>query len=202
MTADIKDTFLKVLEWVGHSPVRLFILSVIAMFGMVMWFVYTEKDAFMASYRAQQALPRMNGKYDEATAFIMKQSDAELVAIFEVNPLLNTRRMVYMTIKPDVRIKTYDGVDVGLFTNNQDNNKDVVDLMSGNIPCSEYTRPQSLIGFYYLEKGVTYMCRISVPPEPSKFIGQISVGWKEKPSDEARMHTIIRIASEILWNRQ
>ena len=86
MTADIKDTFLKVLEWVGHSPVRLFILSVIAMFGMAMWFVYTEKDAFMASYRAQQALPRMNGKYDEATAFIMKQSDAELVAIFEVNP--------------------------------------------------------------------------------------------------------------------
>lgn len=202
MTADIKDTFLKVLEWVGHSPVRLVILSVIAVVGMAMWFVYTEKDAFMASYRAQQALPKMNGKYEEATAFIMKQGEADLVAIFEVNPLVNTRRVVFMTIKPDVRIRSYEGVDVGLFTSNLDNNRDVVDLMSGNIPCSDYTRPQSLIGFYYLEKGVSYMCRISVPPDPSRFIGQITVGWKEKPSDIARIHTIIKVASEILWNRQ
>jgi hypothetical protein len=201
MVGDIKDTFLKTLEWVGHNPMRLFTLIVIAMFGMGMWFVYTEKDAFMNSYRAQQALPHMNGKYEDATTFIMRQGEADLVAIFEVNPLLNTRKLVYLTVKPEGRVRTNEGIDVGLFTNNLDNNRDVVELMSGNVPCSSYTRPQSLIGFFYMEKGITYMCRISVPPDPSRFIGQITVGWKEHPSDDQRMRTVIRVAAEILWNR-
>ena len=29
---DIKDTFIKVLEWVGHNPLRLIILLVIGLF--------------------------------------------------------------------------------------------------------------------------------------------------------------------------
>lgn len=201
MIGDAKDGFFKTLEWVGHNPVRLLFLIIIAVVTMGMWFVYTEKDNFMASYRAQQALPRMNGKYEEAAAFILKQTPAVLVSIFEVNPLLNTRKVVYMTAHPDGRVKSYDGIDVGLFTNNLDNNKDVVELMSGNIPCSHYAKPQSLIGFFYIERGVTYMCRISVPPDPSRFIGQITVGWKEPPDDVQMAQTIVRVASEMLWTR-
>ena len=197
---DFKDTFIKVLEWVGHNPLRLVILLVIGLFFMASWVVYTEKDAFMASYRAQQALPRMNGKYEEATNFIIKRSEAEIVAIFDVNPLLNTRKLVSYVSKSGGRQRTWDGIDVGLFTTNLDNNKDVVSLMSGEIACSNYARPQSYIGFVYLDAGVTYMCRVSVPPDPSKFIGQISVGWKTEPGDLVQMKTIIKIASEILWN--
>jgi hypothetical protein len=197
---DIKDTFIKVLEWVGHNPLRLIILLVIGLFFMGAWFVYTEKDAFMASYRAQQALPHMNGKYEEATSFIIKRSDAELVAIFDVNPLLNTRKLVSFISKSAGRQHNWDGVDVGLFTSNIDNNKDVVTLMSGEIACSSYTRPQSFLGFVYIDAGITYMCRISVPPDPSKFIGQITVGWKIEPTDIEQVKTIVKIASELLWN--
>ena len=196
----MQDTFLKILDWVGHSPLRLVMLLILGIFGMGGWFVYSEKDAFMASYRAQQALPRMNGKYEEASAFIFKRSNADMVAIFDVNPLLNTRKLAYLVIKDQGRVRTYDGTDVGLFTKNLDNNKDVISLMSGVVPCSAYTKPQSFMGFVYLEAGITYMCRISVPPDPSKFIGQISVGWKVKPEDDDSMRIIIRVASEILWN--
>ena len=201
MIGDAKDGFFKTLEWVGHNPIRLLFLIIIAVVTMGMWFVYTEKDNFMASYRAQQALPHMNGKYEEAASFILKQTPAQLVAIFEVNPILNTRKVVYITAQPDGRIKTYDGVDVGLFTNNLDNNRDVIDLMSGNIPCSHYTKPQSYLGFFYLERGVSFMCRISVPPDPSRFIGQITVGWKDTPEDVQYAQTVVRVASEMLWNR-
>jgi hypothetical protein len=198
---DLRDTFIKILEWVGSNPLRLVILLVIGVFGMMMWFVYTEKDAFMASYRAQQALPHMNGKYEETTTFIMKRSDADIVAIFEVNPLLNTRKLVSFVSRGEGHLKTWDGLDVGLFTKNLNNNKDVISLMSGEIPCSAYDRPQSFLGFVYLEKGITYMCRISVPPDPSKFIGQISVGWKNKPADIDIARTIISVGSEMLWNQ-
>ena len=195
---DIKDTLLKILEWIGSSPLRLVLLIVLGFFGMIGWFVYTEKDAFMASYRAQQALPHMNGQYQEAADFIIKQTDADLVAIFDVNPLLNTRKMVYLFVKGEGIVKKYDGYDVGLFTKNVDNNSDVIALMGGQIPCGPYIQPQSYIGFVYKEKGVNYMCRMSVPPDPSKFIGQISVGWKDKPNDE-KAKTVLHVASTMLW---
>lgn len=191
--------FLNILEWVGHSPARvLVLLAVLLMFGGV-WFVYTEKDSFMASYRAQQQLPHMNGQYREATDFIFKHSEAELVAIFEVNTLLNTRKLVYFVTRKGGHNKDYDGYDVGLLTKNYNNNNDVIGLMSGKVPCSEYKTAQSYLGFVYKESGVNYMCRISVPAEPGLFIGQISVGWKEEPKDLDATTPVLNVASNILY---
>lgn len=198
----MKDTFVKILEWIGNSPFRLFTLCIISILSAAGWFFYTEKDTFMASYRAQQALPKMNGKYEEAVAFIMKRSNADLIAIFEVNSLLNSRKLVYLYVRGEGRVKTHDGYDVKLFTSNHANNSDVISLMAGDLPCSSYASPQSFLGFVYKEKGVTYMCRISVPPEPSKFIGQISIGWREQPEDIEASKTLIRIASEMLYTEK
>jgi len=191
--------FLNILEWVGHSPARvLVLLAVLLMFGGV-WFVYTEKDTFMASYRAQQQLPHMNGKYTEATDFIFKHSEAELVAVFEVNTLLNTRKLAYLVTRGGGHNKDYDGYDVGMLTKNYANNNDVISLMSGKVPCSEYKTAQSFLGFVYKESGVNYMCRISVPAEPGLFIGQISVGWKEEPKDMDAAIPVLNVASSILY---
>ena len=80
-----KDLILGILTWVGESAFRLFAVIILAIFTMVGWFVYTEKDSFMASYRAHQALPRMNGNYEGASNFIFKNSKTDLIAIFDVN---------------------------------------------------------------------------------------------------------------------
>jgi hypothetical protein len=198
----MKETFLKVLEWIGESPFRLFAAIILGIAMLAGWFVYTEKDAFMASYRAQQALPRMNGNYDSAANFIFKNSDAELVAIFAVNTLLNTRKLVYFVTRGDGRDKRHEGSDVGLLTKNFDNNNDVISLMSGKIPCSLYPKAQSFMGFVYKDKGINFMCRISVPAEAGLFIGQISVGWKEKPEDVEEAHTVMTVASSLLYGRK
>lgn len=194
--------FLDLLTWVGQSPLRIVVIFVmILMFGGA-WFVYTEKDNFMASYRAQQALPKMNGKYEEAVNFILKNTEAELVAVFEVNTVLNTRKLTYLTSRSSGHNKEHDGTDVGLLTKNLSNNEDVIGLMSGKIPCADYNRPQSYIGFTYKASGVNYMCRISVPAEAGLFIGQISVGWKEKPSDVELAQTVMIVASSLLYNKK
>jgi hypothetical protein len=155
----------------------------------------------MASYRAQQALPHMNGKYEEAAAFILKNSQAELVAIFEVNTVLNTRKLVYFVTREGGQDKSLYGTDVGLLTKNYDNNNDVIGLMAGKVPCSPYLKPQSFLGFVYRDKGINYMCRISVPAEPGMFIGQISVGWKEEPKEVDTAVTVMSIASGILFKK-
>jgi len=191
--------FLDLLNWIGESPARIIVILVMILIFGGAWFVYTEKDAFMASYRAQQALPHMNGQYREAADFIFKHSDAELVAIFEVNTLLNTRKLAYLVTRGGGHNKDYDGYDVGMLTKNYNNNNDVIGLMSGKVPCSEYKTAQSFLGFVYKESGVNYMCRISVPAEPGLFIGQISVGWKDTPADIDTVIPVLNVASNILY---
>ena len=197
----LKDFLFSLLTYIGESPFRLFTVVFLCILGFAGWIVYTEKDAFLATYRAQQALPKMNGKYEEAYNFILKNTEVELVSIMEVNTLVNTRKIVFLSTRNGGRNKQYDGLDVGLFSKNYDNNNDVIGLMSGKIPCSPYLKPQSLIGFAYRENGVNYMCRISVPAEPGVFIGQISVGWKEQPTDVEAAQTALVIASALLFKK-
>jgi len=201
----LKDFLLSLLTYIGESPFRLFTVVFLCIIGFGGWIVYSEKDAFMASYRAQQALPRMNGEYEKATNFILKNSQAELIAIFEVNTLLNTRKLVYFATRKGGQEKGMYGTDVGLLTKNYDNNNDVISMMSGKIPCQTYEKPQSMMGFIYVEKGVKWMCRISVPAEPGIFIGQISVGWTEVPIDKMPVdtqQTVMIVASGLLYNKK
>jgi hypothetical protein len=144
----------------------------------------------------------MNGNYEPAVAFILKNTDAELVAVFEVNTLLNTRKLVYLTTRGAGINRAYNGTNVGLLTKNHSNNQDVIALMSGQIPCGAYLTPQSYIGFIYKDAGVQYMCRISVPAEPGLFIGQISLGWKEPPDNIESAQTVLTVASGLLFDKK
>jgi hypothetical protein len=197
-----KDILLSLLTWIGESPFRLFVVILLCVFGFAGWFVYSEKDAYMASYRAQQALPHMNGQYEEAANFVLQNSKADLVAIFDVNSLLNTRKLVYFVTREGGQDRSLYGTNVGLLTKNYDNNADVISLMSGKVPCGDYERPQSYIGFTYKSKGINYMCRISVPADPGAFIGQISVGWTKPPSDVDQERTVMTVASSLLFNKR
>jgi len=198
----LKELLLELLKYIGESPFLLFTVVFLCVLGFGGWIVYSEKDAFMASYRAQQAMPKMNGKYDEAYKFLLSQANADMVAILEVNTLSNTRKVAFLSTRDAGRERAHDGVNVGLFSKNYDNNTDVVGLMSGKVPCSPYLKPQSFIGFVYRDYGVSYMCRISVPAEPGIFIGQISVGWKVQPENMEEVQTAMLVASAILFDKK
>lgn len=202
MTA-LKDFLLKLLEWIGSSAFRLFTVVVLLLLMTVGWFFYSEKDMLVQTYKAQQALPKMNGEYEKSANFILKNTSVELIAIFEVNTMLNTRKLVYLVTRKGGRNKSNDGLHVGLLSKNHQNNKDIIELMADNIPCGEYKQPQSQIGFLYKDIGINYMCRISVPPEPGTFIGQISIGWKDEivdPEVIEKSKTVMIVASSMLFN--
>ena len=91
-----------------------------------------------------------------------------------------------------------EGLDVGLFSNNQSNNRGVVALMANEIPCGEYKTAQSEIGLWYIEKGMAYGCRISVPPEQNRPIGQITVGWETQPANLEHTKAMLNIAATML----
>ena len=192
-----KDYLDKILTYVD-SPFKLVALVIMAVLAFMGFLIYKNLDLIVGTYKEQQRLPTLaENRLDDAVAHLFKNTQAEVVAIFKVDPILGSR-VLYRAYTREGRDKTKEGIDVGLFTANAANNRDVVALMAGEIPCVEYLAAQSEVGLWYIEKGMRYGCRISVPPEPGKFIGQITVGWKETPGDIERMKSMLVIAASML----
>jgi len=191
------DTLSKVLAYVD-SPFKLIALILMAVLAFGGWMLYDNKDLIVGTYKESQKLPDIvEDRVEDAVAHLFKTTGATTVAVFKVNPLLGTR-VQYRAYTKEGRDKTNDGLDVGLFTANQANNQDVVNLMAGNVPCGEYKAAQSEIGLWYIEKGMRFGCRISIPPEPSRFIGQITVGWATPPADLDQTRAMLNIAATML----
>ena len=191
------DTLSKVLAYVD-SPFKLIALILMAVLAFGGWMLYDNKDLIVGTYKESQKLPEIvEDRVEDAVAHLFKTTGAATVAVFKVNPLLGTR-VQYRAYTKEGRDKTNDGLDVGLFTTNQANNQDVVSLMAGNVPCGEYKAAQSEIGLWYIEKGMRFGCRISIPPEPSRFIGQITVGWDKPPADLDQTRAMLNIAATML----
>lgn len=191
------DTLSTVLAYVD-SPFKLFALILMAVLAFIGYLVYDHRELIIGTYQEHQKLPDIaEERVEDAVSHLFKTTNATVVAIFKVNPLLGTR-VQYRAYTKEGRDKTNDGLDVGLFTTNQANNQDVVDLMAGNIPCSEYKSAQSEIGLWYIEKGMRFGCRVSVPPEPSRFVGQITVGWDKPPADLEQARAMLNIAATML----
>ena len=187
----------KILAYVS-SPFRLFALVLMAVLTFAGYFVYTNQDLLIGAYKESKKIPSIaEDRVEDAAAHLFKQSGALVVAVFKVNSMFGTR-VLYRAYGKNGRDKTNDGLDVGLFTQNAANNADVVKLMASEIPCGEYKSAQSEMGLWYIARGVSYTCRISVPPEPGRFVGQITVGWAEKPIDEEQTKAMLQIAATML----
>ena len=191
------DTLSKILAYVD-SPFKLFAVVLMAVFAFAGYIIYDHQELIVGTYKESQRLPSIvEDRVDDAAVHLFKTTDATVVAIFKVNPLFGTR-VQYRAYTKTGRDKTNDGLDVGLFTANQANNHDVIALMAGNVPCGEYKAAQSEIGLWYLEKGMTFGCRIGVPPDPNRFIGQITVGWDKPPADIEQTKAMLFIAATML----
>ena len=191
------DTLSKVLAYVD-SPFKLFAVILMAVIAFAGYIIYDHKELIVGTYKESQRLPNIaEDRVDDVAVHLFKTTDATVVTIFKVNPLFGTR-IQYRAYTKNGRDKTNDGLDVGLFTSNQANNHDVIALMASNIPCGEYKAAQSEIGLWYIEKGMRYGCRISVPPDPSRFVGQITVGWDKPPADLEQAKAMLYIAATML----
>ena len=191
------DVLSKILAYVD-SPFKLFAVILMAVLAFGGWVFYENQELIVGTYKESQKLPSIaEDRVDDVAAHLFKTTDATVVTIFKVNPLFGTR-IQYRAYTKTGRDKTNDGLDVGLFTSNQANNQDVVSLMAGDIPCGGYKAAQSEIGLWYIEKGMTFGCRISVPPDPSRFMGQITVGWDNPPAELEQAKSMLFIAATML----
>jgi hypothetical protein len=190
----------KVLTYVD-SPFKLFAIILMGVLAFAGYFLWQNQEFMRDAYKESKKLPEINAsRTDDASAMLFKKTGASVVAIFKVNPLFNSR-VLHKAYTKDGRDKSIEDIDVGLFTQNASNNADVVKLMTNEIPCSEYRYAQSEVGLWYIEKGVTFTCRVSVPPDSPRFVGQITVGWAQPPEDLQQTKFMLEIASAMLTKR-
>ena len=48
---------------------------------------------------------------------------------------------------------------------------------------------------------MTFTCRVSVPPDSHRFVGQITVGWAQQPESLEQIKFMLEIASAMLTKR-
>lgn len=197
---DANSTLDKVLGYVD-SPFKLFAILVMGIVAFSGYFLWQNQEFMFDAYKESKKLPEINtARVDDASSMLFKKTGANVVAVFKVNPLFGSR-VLYRAYTKDGRDKTVEDIDVGLFSQNQNNNADVIKLMTNQIPCSDYRYAQSEVGLWYLEKGVTYTCRVSVPPDNHRFVGQITVGWAQPPEEQEQVKFMLEIASAMLTKR-
>jgi hypothetical protein len=190
----------KVLTYVD-SPFKLFAILIMGVVAFAGYFLWQNQEFMFDAYKESKKLPEINtARADDASSMLLKKTGATMVAVFKVNPLFNSR-VLYRAYTKDGRDKTIEDIDVGLFSQNTANNSDVVRLMTNEIPCGEYRYAQSEVGLWYLEKGVTFTCRVSVPPDSHRFVGQVTVGWADPPQDIQQVKFMLEIASAMLTKR-
>jgi hypothetical protein len=196
-TSQTKDTLMGVLSYID-SPFKLFVVLLLGLVGFAGYFIYTHQGVMIGAYMQSRELPKLDdSRFDDAAAMLFKETGAEVVSVFTVDPILNKRVLVRAYTKTGGRQKSLEGVDVKLFTNNASNNGDVVKLMAGEIPCGPYTRPQSVAGLFYISQGVQYTCRVSAPSAKEQFVGQITAGWMAEP-DLEHARSILTIVADML----
>jgi hypothetical protein len=190
----------KVLGYVD-SPFKLFAIILMGVIAFAGYFLWQNQTFMMDAYKESKKLPEINtSRTDDASSMLLKKTGATVVAVFKVNPLFNSR-VLYRAYTKEGRDKTIEDIDVGLFSQNSSNNSDVVRLMTNEIPCGEYRYAQSEVGLWYLEKGVGFTCRVSVPPDSHRFVGQITVGWAQQPENIEQVKFMLEIASAMLTKR-
>lgn len=196
----MKDLVSQILEYV-QSPFKLFAIVVMAVLAFSGHFIYTNQSFLLSAYDKNKSLPRIDvSKSDDVAKFIIKELNADVVAIFEVDIMLGTRVLVRAYTK-EGRDKIHDSLDVGMLSANQENNADLLSLYGGSVPCGNYTRAQSLIGFWYLQQGATFLCRSSMPTTPGLFAGQLTVGWKTPPENINKVQDMMSIASNMMMRK-
>jgi hypothetical protein len=194
------STLDKVLGYVD-SPFKLFAILIMGVVAFSGYFLWQNQEFMFDAYKESKKLPEINtGRADDASSMLFKKTGATVVAIFKVNPLFGSR-VLYRAYTKDGRDKSVEDIDVGLFSQNASNNADIIKLMTNEIPCGEYRYAQSEVGLWYIEKGVGFTCRVSVPPDSHRFVGQITVGWTQQPENLEQVKFMLEIASAMLTKR-
>lgn len=172
------------------------ILAFLTWFGIVS---YQNIDYIKNILEKRMSEPKLDlDQADKSISILMKNTGTNSVLLYKVDPGLN-KKIVLRAYDTNGRDKNIEGQSIGLYSSNKENNDLVSKLMTNQIVCLEETVPVNYASIWFREKQGNYICMISLPPDSFDFVGQITIGFKEQPTNIEDIKSILLItATEIM----
>lgn len=179
----ILDKAVDMVKWVD-SPFKLMTVIVLGVIGLVGYITYQNQDKIIGSLTAQGDKLATLLEDEKLSSFgrdLLRDLGAETVIVHQVD-LAQNARFTRIAQSLDGRFQPLEGKKGAFFSSSPDRNKAAVSMLNGEILCEPF-KPSSDAGDWLVSRGVTYVCRGSIPPETGYMIGYIAVGFKKEPRD-------------------
>ena len=183
------------IKWVD-SPFKLFTVILLSFLAFAGYFAWDSRQVILHAIQNQDHMPQLVKQDDliEPAQSLMKDIDALVVLVHKANLSTNSRTTMLALNADGSREKKMEGTVTSLFNASPDRNAAMVAMLNNEVICEEFN-PSSKVGEWGAKQGVKFMCRGSIPPDPGKFAGYVSIGFKEKPEDIPALKTRINLAA-------
>ena len=183
------------IKWVD-SPFKLFTVILLSFLAFAGYFAWDSRQVILHAIQNQDHMPQLVKQDDlvEPAQSLMKDVDALVVLVHKANLSTNSRTTMLALNADGSREKKMEGTVTSLFNASADRNAAMVAMLNNEVICEEFN-PSSKVGEWGAKQGVKFMCRGSIPPDPGKFAGYVSIGFKEKPEDIPALKTRINLAA-------
>ncbi len=176
------DKVIGLIKWVDN-PFKLFTVLIIAAFAFVGFFAWESREVIKSAFIAHDKLASLKSDVEllGISTALIKEAGGGVVVVHQANLMINKRTTV-LAVDKNGRNKSVEGTVTSIFNESSGRNKAVVAMLNGEVLCEDF-KASSKVGEWFVNNGVTYVCRGSIPPEIGKLVGYISVGFKSKPDD-------------------
>jgi len=183
------------IKWVD-SPFKLFTVILLSFLAFAGYFAWDSRQVILHAIQNQDHMPQLVKQDDlvDPAQSLMKDVDALVVLVHKANLSTNSRTTMLALNSDGSREKKMEGTVTSLFNASADRNAAMVAMLNNEVICEEFN-PSSKVGEWGAKQGVKFMCRGSIPPDPGKFAGYVSIGFKEKPEDIPALKTRINLAA-------
>lgn len=188
----------KVWDWFAHLTVKRLAISALAgALTIAGWTLWENRQKVFESqsirYNGDYVLEKPSEK-GQAIVSVFHKSRPEIVMItlLDANPVSNRREVVYRwfsdtATKTAVETQTSMNPTIGdgaLFSQDPENNKQVLAVLSGEFYCAPAAGGIINIAFPDVAKRVKFSCRVPLPPAFGKATGWFTIHLTKWPLDD------------------
>lgn len=190
------DALIKLWSVVSKTTFKqLIVLIIAALCAILLYTAYENRqDAYnkLSISRITSDFPITGPSFAAekmVNVFMKKHKDIALMAIIDANPVENKRVPVYraynnLYVKSVIEdaLKVDPSTGIGpLFTASQENNRQILAIMSGEMLC--VPSKEGIVGkvFPVIVSSLVYSCRVPLPPAFNKATGWISLHFDKWP---------------------
>jgi len=207
---NLKEGWLETLKiavsgWGNLFRAMIFIVIISTILGAGYLLYKYDFDKVFEQIDYQSNRTKINeDKFDEVARFLIKRLEVKYVLFAKMEPEVGKRTVLRVYLEDGSRESVLENTVTNLNTTGKDTREFLSALAGGEVPCGLIKQPSNIVQLYFMDKGVTTICGVSIPPENAEFVGYITVGFADDKfafDNKLKVENLLRLASEMMSKR-